>query len=207
LPYNSSTMITRRLLFYWCLMAFLALPQLVAPQARVAVDRGTNHKIGCTIHVQDREWTSAAPAIITGSVGSLTEGPLKISVLPILYLSTQKHFDDWDRYWAPVDLFRDGPLPTEAYGVGKKGKAVGIRPVPIKLTFKTKDDSVDFRIDARHVLWEKEIGATWPSRELFATVEPGSYVLRLVLEAGDDGGACSDAPVVIVGSKMHPSIP
>jgi hypothetical protein len=200
-------MITRRLLFHWCLLVVLALPQLAAPQARVAEGRGTNHKIGCTIHVQDREWTSAAPAIITGSVGSLTEGPLKISVLPILYLSPQTPHDEWNRYYAPVDLFRDGPLPTKEHRVGKKGKVVGMRPVPIKLTFKTKDDSVDFRVDARHVFWEKEIGANWPSRELFAAVEPGSYYLRLVLGAGDDGGACSGAAVVIVGSKAHPSIP
>jgi hypothetical protein len=200
-------MITRRLLFHWCLLAVLALPQLAAPQTRVAEARGTNNQIGCTIHVQDRKWISATPAIITGSVGSLTEGPLKISVLPILYLSPQTPHDEWDRYWAPVDLFRDGPLPTEEHSVGKKGKVVGLRPVPIKLTFKTKDDSVDFRIDARHVFWEKEIGENWPARELFATVGPGSYVLRLVLEAGDYDSACSDAPVVIVGSKTHPSIP
>jgi len=58
-------------------------------QTRVEEHWQINHNIRCTIQVQDREWTPAAPAIVGGKVENLTEGSLEINVQPILYLSSK----------------------------------------------------------------------------------------------------------------------
>jgi len=85
-------------------------------------------------------------------------------------------------YWAPVDLFWDGPLAVDERPMDQKGEVVAIKALPVKLTFNNKGESIDFRFDARHVLRDREISSVWPWRALFAAVEPGSYDLRLVLE-------------------------
>jgi len=177
-----------------CVVAVLPQPQLATSQDKVQEHRTASHKVGCTVHVQDFQWTPTAPAIVSGNVENLTEGPLEISLRPALYLSSKTSSADRDRYWAPVDLFGDGPLPVD------NGKG-GIRARPIKLTFKTKGESLDFRLDAQRVFWAREISSVWPSQKLFVAVEPGSYDLRLVLGEEDGDSACAIATVVIPGSK------
>lgn len=173
-------------------------------QTRVEEHRKTNNTIRCTIQVQDREWTPVAPAVVRGKVENLTEGSLEIYVQPILYLSSKTSSAERDKYWAPVDLFRNGPLLVDKRPLGQKGEGVAIKAVPIKLTFDNRGEAIDFRIDARHVLWEREISSVWPSRDLFAAVEPGSYDLRLVLET-DTGDSESPTVTVEVGGKSSPT--
>src|SRR5712671_6739091 len=155
-------------------ITFILAAHLVGrAQTKVEERREINHNIRCTIQVQDQEWTPAAPAIVRGKVENLTEGSLEIHVQPILYLSSKTSGAERDKYWAPVDLLRDGPLPIDRRPMDQKGDVVSIKALPIILTFKNKGESIDFRIDARHILWEREISSVWPSRELFAAVELG----------------------------------
>src|SRR5579864_1715433 len=142
----------------------LAVRPLGVAQTRVEEHRQNNHEIRCTIQVQDREWTQAAPAIVHGKVENLTESSLELNVEPILYLSSKTSSAARDNYWAPVDLFHDSPLSIDKRPMDQKGEVVGIKTLPIKLTFNKKGESIDFRIDARHVFWEREISSVWPSR-------------------------------------------
>jgi hypothetical protein len=189
----------------WCLViTFILSAQPLAKaqsrQSRVEERRETNHKIRCTIQVEDREWTPLLPAMVRGEIENLTEGPLEIRVQPILYLSSKTSSAERDRYWAPVDLFQDGPLAIDKRPFGQNGEGVAIKAIPIKLTFNNKGKAIDFRIDARHVPWEREISSIWPSRGLFAAVEPGSYDLRLVLETDSGDSESAKAEVVIRAS-------
>jgi hypothetical protein len=195
-------MSNHRVRFCWCLeiTLILAAQVLAGAQTRVEEHREINHNIRCTIQVQDREWTPAAPAIVRGKVENLTEGSLEIHVQPILYLSSKTSSAERDKYWAPVDLFQDAPLPTDKRSMDQKGKIVAIKLLPIKLSFNKKGDAIDFRIDARHVLWEREISSVWPSRKLFVAVDPGSYDLWLVL-ATKSGDSESANVAVIVGAS------
>jgi hypothetical protein len=181
----------------------LAAQLLGTAQTRVEEHREINHNIRCTIQVQDREWTPAAPAIVRGKVENLTEGSLEIQVHPILYLSSKTSSAERDKYWAPVDLFQDGPLPVEKRPMDKEAEVVAIKALPIKLTFNNKGESIDFRIDARHVLWDREISSIWPSRELFTALEPGSYDLRLVLETNSGDTESANVAVVVGATKRH----
>jgi|ERR1700722_5653999 len=174
-------------------------------QTRVEEHREINHNIRCTIQVQDREWTPAAPAVVRGRVENLTEGFLEIYVHPILYLLSKTSSAERDKYWAPVDLFQDGPLPVDKRSLGQTGEGVAIKAIPIKLTFNNRGEAIDFRTDARHVLWEREISSVWPSRDLFAAVEPGSYDLRLVLET--KSGDCASANVTVGVGTSTPHEP
>jgi hypothetical protein len=189
----------------WCLgITFILAAHLVGrAQIKVKERREINRNIRCAIQVQDREWTPAAPAIVRGKVENLTEGSLEIHVQPILYLSSKTSSAERDKYWAPVDLFQDGPLPTDKRPMDQKGEVVAIKALPITLTFNKKGESIDFRIDARHVLWEREISSVWPSRELFAAVEPGSYDLRLVLETKSGDSESANVAVVVGASTPH----
>jgi hypothetical protein len=171
-------------------------------QTRVEEHRKINHNIRCTIQVQDREWTPVGPAVVRGKVENLTEGSLETYVQPILYLSSKTSSAERDKYWAPVDLFRDGPL-LDKRPLGQKGEGIAIKATPIKLTFKNSGEAIDFRIDARHVLWGREISSVWPSRDLFAAVEPGSYDLRLVLETKSGDSESANVAVVVDASTPH----
>lgn len=118
-------------------------------QPRVEEHRRINHNIRCTVEVQDREWIPAAPAIVSGKIENLSEGPLEIQVQPILYLSSETSTAERGKYWAPVDLLRDGPLLVDKRPMDQKGDVIAIKPVPIKLTFSKRNESIDFRIDAQ----------------------------------------------------------
>jgi hypothetical protein len=87
----------------------------------------------------------------------------------------------------------------------QKGEVLAIKALPIKLVFTSKAQSIDFNIDARHVLWDREISSVWPSRELFAAVDPGAYDLRLVLET--DTGDSESAKVRVQVGEDRPHTP
>lgn len=144
----------------------------LSAQTRVLEKKAVNPNIRCTIRSESRNWNPAVPAVITGTIENLSDGPLDIAVEPTLYLSPYPpypHTLQQDEYWAPVDVLNDSPLRLDER--------------PIQLKFKNKGDSIDFRIDAQHVLWDRVISSVWPSRRLFATVQPGAYEVRLVLES------------------------
>jgi hypothetical protein len=128
--------------------------------------------------------------MVLGKIENLTAGPLNVEVVPILYLSSKTSSDPSDRFWAPVDLLHDGPLTTERRPLGAKGRAVAIKPRPIRLQFKSKGEIFSFRIEAGNALWAKEISSVWPSLNLFSAVKSGAYELQMVLET-DDGIAKS----------------
>jgi len=181
----------------------LAVQLLGTAQTRVEEHREINHNIRSTIQVQDRRWTPAAPAIVRGKVENLIEGSLEIQVQPILYLSSKTSSAERDKYWAPVDLFQDGPLPIDKRPMDKEGEVVAIKALPIEFAFSKKGESIDFSIDARHVLWDREISSVWPSRELFTAVEPGSYDLRLVLETNSGDSQSANLAVVVGATTRH----
>ena len=85
----------------------------------------------------------------------------------------------------------------------KEGEVVAIKALPIKLACSKKGESIDFSIDARHVLWDREISSVWPSRELFTALEPGSYDLRLVLETNSGDSKSAHLAVVIGGTTRQ----
>jgi hypothetical protein len=114
---------------------------------------------------------------------NLTDGPLELEAGPALYLSSRTSSETGDKFWAPVDLLHDSPI-----GIDKRygGVGIGIEPRPIHLRFKNKNNKIDFRIDARHLLWAKEFSSGWPSSGLFGTAKSDDYDLQLVLET-DNG--------------------
>jgi hypothetical protein len=87
----------------------------------------------------------------------------------------------------------------------QKGDILAIKTLPIKLVFNSKSQSIDFHIDARHVLWDREISSVWPSRELFAAVDPGAYDVRLVLET--ETGDSESARVTVQVGEDRPHTP
>jgi hypothetical protein len=62
--------------------------------------------------------------------------------------------------------------------------ATSIAARPITVKFKTKGEKLDFRVDAKDVLWAKQISSVWPSSGFFGTVKTGEYDLQLVLDTG-----------------------
>jgi len=62
--------------------------------------------------------------------------------------------------------------------------ATSIEARPITVKFKTKGGKLDFRVDAKDVLWAKQISSVWPSSGFFETVKTGEYDLQLVLDTG-----------------------
>jgi hypothetical protein len=172
-------------------------------QTRVEEHRKTNNAIRCTIQVQTSVWSPTTPAIVRGKIENLSDRSLEVRVVPILYLTSKTSSAERDKYWAPVDLLRDGPLGLNKQPMDKKGEVLAIKAIPIKLAFNSKAQSIDFSFDARHALWEREISSVWPSRELFAAVDPGAYDLRLVLET--DTGDSESANVAVQVGEDRPN--
>jgi hypothetical protein len=158
-------------------------------QTRVLEKKAVNPNMRCTIRSESRNWNPAIPAVITGTIENLSDGPLDIAVEPTLYLSPYPPYPpmaEQDEYWAPVDVLNDSPLRLDKRSIGARGEAEAIKPLSLQLKFKNKGDSIDFRIDAQHVLWDRVISSNWPSRRLFAVVQSGAYEVRLVL--GSESG-------------------
>lgn len=182
----------------WVLPLLLQVVVLNA-QTRVFEKKSPNSDIRCTIEVESRKWKRDGPATVIGTIENLFDGPLDVGVTPTLYLSYPA-FPPEDRYWAPVDVLKDRPLSLDKRPIGSKGEGVTIRPNALKLTFKTKGDSVHFRIDAQHILWDRTISSLWPSMKLFGVVEPGTYDVRLVLES-ERGESESNRVKVVVSTE------
>jgi hypothetical protein len=140
--------------------------------------------IRCTIQTEQKEWKSTEPAVVTGQIENLVDGPLEVRVIPVLSLSTATSGDLPDGYWSPVDLLDDSPVSTDRLPSDPVITAITARRMLIQ--FKKKGDSIHFRFDARHTLWERQISSVWPSHQLFSVVKPGSYDLQLELET-DEG--------------------
>lgn len=189
----------------YCLgIAVLLVFQSVATaQTRVEEHRKTNNTIRCTIQVQNPVWSPTTPAIVRGKVENVSGSTLEVPVTPILYLSSKTSSALRDSYWAPVDLLRDGPLGLDKQPMDQKGEVLAIKALPIKLVFNSKVQSIDFSVDARRVLWEKEISSVWPSRDLFAAVDPGAYDLRLVLETDSGDSESASVTVQVSGENSH----
>jgi hypothetical protein len=161
-----------------------------------------NRDIQCLIQTERRQWNRQSEAIISGTIENLADGPLELDVDPALYLSSRTSGRMGDKFWAPVDLLHDSPVGTDKnHDVG--GVGVSIEPRPIRLQFRKSGDKVDFRIDAQHLLWAKEISSVWPSSALFSAVKSDHYDLQLVLET-DNGRVESPKVRVSIDASKPP---
>jgi len=139
-----------------------------------------NHDIRSKIQVEHRHWDRNSETTISGTIENLTDGPLELDVDPAFYLSSRTSNNMGDIYWAPADVLHDSPIATNKHSDG--GVGVTVEPRSIHLQFKNGDDKIDFRIDAQHLFWAKEISSAWPWSSLFSTVKSGDYDLQLVME-------------------------
>jgi hypothetical protein len=149
-------------------------------QTRVGGNDKFNHDIRCAIQAERRQWNRNSESTISGTIENLADGPLELDVDSTFHLSSRTSHEMSDTFWAPADLLHDGPMAKNKRDIGSVG--VGIEPRGIHLRFKDKGDKIDFRINAQHLLWAKEISSVWPSSFLFSTVKSGDYELQLVME-------------------------
>ena len=167
-------------------------------QTRVGDQHEHNHDIRIVIYAECPHWNRTTETVVSGTVENLTDRALELSVDPALYLSSKTSNEMGDTFWAPVDLLHDRPISTDKEKIAD-GKVEGIQARPILLRFKNKGDTVNFRIDARHLLWAKAISSVWPSEEFFNTVKSDVYALQLVMET-DSGRVESPKAHDSVGS-------
>jgi hypothetical protein len=98
-------------------------------------------------------------------------------------------------------VLKDRPLSLDKRPIGSKGEGVAIRPNALRLTFKQKGDSIPFRIDPQHILWDRTISSVWPSMKLFGVAEPGTYDVRLVVESEHGKSESNRVKIVISDEK------
>lgn len=169
-------------------------------QTKVEENHKFNHDIRCAIQAEHRQWNRNTETTISGTIENLTDGPLELNVDSAFYLSSRTSSEMRDKFWAPADVMHDGPSATNKHEV--RG-GVTIQPRPIHLQFKNNGDKIDFRVDAQHLLWAKEISSVWPSSSLFSTVKSDDYDLQLVMET--DGGRVESPKVKISIDVSKPS--
>ena len=151
-------------------------------QTRVGDQDEANHDIRIVIHTECPYWNRTTETVVSGTVENLTDRALELSVDPALYLSSKTSNEMRDTFWAPVDLLHDRPISTDKKAISADGKVESIESRPILLRFKNKGETINFRIDARHLLWAMAISSVWPSQEFFNTVKSDVYALQLVME-------------------------
>jgi hypothetical protein len=180
-------------------LVLASYPATTAAQTRVEEVNIPSRLIRCKIDTEHAAWKLNEPAVITGQIENLFDGPLEIKVMPILYLSSTTSDALRDEYWSPVDVLHDTALGTDRRAMDPKADVVSIESRPILLQFKKRGDSISFRFDAQHTLWARRISSVWPSRSLFSVVESGVYDLQLVLET-DDGSSESQKSKIRIAS-------
>ena len=141
--------------------------------------------------------------MVAGKIENLVKGPLELELVPELYLSSKSSNAWGDSFWAPVDLFHDAPLATDRRPTDKKGLGVAIETRPIRLRLQ-QSETVNFKIDARHVRWAKRISSVWPSFNLFSAVKSDVYDLQLVLQTNSGTVSSNKVVVKIDVSKSPP---
>jgi hypothetical protein len=156
----------------------VGLPAQIAVKEKHKV----NNDVRCVIRTEQRQWNRNGETVVSGTIENLTDGPLDLDVDSTFYLSSRTSSEMGDRYWAPADLLHGRPVSMKKHPITADKKVEGIEPVPIHLRFSSKGDKIDFRIDAQHLLWAKEISSVWPSSAFFSTVKSDVYDLQLVLE-------------------------
>jgi hypothetical protein len=192
-----------RMEFYQPLgMLLLLLAHAASSNAQVEIEKTVRftHAISCDIQIEHPEWNRTVEDVVLVKIENLTDNPLGVEVVPVLHLSSRTSNGTGDRFWAPVDLFHNGPLTTERHLLDARGNAVAIKPRPIRLQFRNKGQVLTFRIDARNALWDKEISSVWPSLKLFSTVKTGIYELQMELETSD-GNARSKEVTIHIDSR------
>jgi hypothetical protein len=172
----------------------------LSSQRTVEEEHKFSHDLRCSVQTERRQWNRNTETIITGTIENLTDGRFELEVDPVLYLSSRTSGEMGDKFWAPVDLLHDSPIRTDKHD---DGVGVSIVPLPIQLRFKNKDDKIDFRIDAQHLLWAKQISSVWPSSALFSTVKSDDYDLQLVLET-DNGRVESPKVTISIDASKPP---
>jgi hypothetical protein len=154
-----------------------------------------------TIKTERQQWSRNDDAVVVGKIENLTDQPLELELVPELYLSSKTSTALADIFWAPVDIFHDAPLATDRKPTDNKGLGVSIETRPIRLRLQ-KDETVNFRIDARHVNWAQQISSVWPSFDLFSTVKSDVYDLQLALETNTGTARSNKVAVTIDASKI-----
>jgi hypothetical protein len=174
-----------RMEFYQPLgLVLLLLTHAASSNAQVEIEKTVRftHAISCDIEIEHPEWNRTVEDVVLVRTKNLTHDPLGVEVMPVLYLSSRTSSGVDGRFWAPVDLFHNGPLTTER---GAKENGETITPRRIRLQFRDQGEVLTFRIDARNALWDREISSFWPSHKLFSFVKTGIYELRMELETSD----------------------
>jgi len=160
-----------------------------------------DRSIRCTIQTERQKWSRNADAVVVGKIENLTDEPLELELVPELYLSSKTSMALGDIFWAPVDIFHDAPLATDRKPTDKNGLGVSIETRPIRLGLQ-KDETVNFKIDARHVKWAQQISSVWPSFDLFSTVKSDVYDLQLALETNTGTARSNKIAVTIDANKI-----
>jgi hypothetical protein len=119
-------------------------------------------------HQKDLQITLEAPVSEWARKGDLKlliqleglEKPFK-AISSLILEPKEKGTTYWKSYWAPFELKKGESM--KLYSWLEKSN---LYQMPLKL-----------EIDPRELLWEKKIGAVWPSRRIFDVVPVGSYQL------------------------------
>jgi hypothetical protein len=158
-----------RILIAFAVMMFLGAGQLF----------GQTAEIGVEIQTENRVWSGSTATVMSGTITNLTDGPLDVEADPALYLSSRTSTELRGKFWAPVDLLHDSPIATK---IRKAGKGEAIETIPVHLHFEAKNETIGFKVDARHLHWAREISSVWPDSPFFGIVTSDEYDLTLVLE-------------------------
>jgi hypothetical protein len=181
-------------------LLFVNCPRVFA-QVAIEEQHKFNHDIRCVIRTEHQQWDRTSETLLYGTVENLSDGPIELDVDPALYLSSRTSSAMGDNYWAPVDLLHDSPISTNKQPIAG-GAGVAIQTRPIRLRFKNKGEKIDFRLDARHLLWAKTIWSGWPSSAFFSIVKADDYDLQLVLET--DKGRVESMKVKLSVNDSNP---
>jgi hypothetical protein len=186
-------------------LTLVSLPAMATAQTKVEQKNPPSRVIRCAIDTERSDWKRNEPAIVTGQIQSLIDGPVEVKVVPVLYLSSATSDALRATYWSPVDVLHDTALSTDRQVIGPKAKAkaISIESRPILLQFEKKGDSIKFKFDARHTLWARQISSVWPSESLFSVIESGDYNLQLVLEAAEGSSESQKLRIQIDSQKSE----
>ena len=188
-------------------LTLASLPLMATAQTKVEQQNTPNRVIRCVINTERRDWKPNEPAIVTGQIESLIDGPVEVKVVPVLYLSSATSDALRATYWSPIDVLHDTALSTDRQVIdpkaNAKAKAISIESSPILLQFKKKGDSINFKFDARHTLWARQVSSVSPSESLFSVIESGDYNLQLVLETDESNSESQKLRIQIDSQKSE----
>jgi hypothetical protein len=152
--------------------------------------------VNCSIHTETKQWSPKNAATISITIVSLSDTPLNIPLWSLLSLVPRSPDESLSIPSKSAGKIIAGVDPRAVKASEPFSSVVAREQKPersILLRFNHKQQKVDFKLDARDLIWDYEVVSRTPTAKLFSIAKPGAYETQFRMWW--ESGSCESSTV------------